>query len=255
MYIRSQDVPLEPTAISLPELQLLFGKRGPLILEVGANSGQTTEAFLRGMPNSRIFCFEPEPRAIRKFKSRISSPNVALFECAVGNQNGVVTFHQSSGEGNEKDWDESGSIRKPKLHSVTWPMIKFESEIQVPIVRLDDWALDKNLGVVDLIWADVQGAESDLIRGGTRTIGNTRFLYTEYGPIEWYQGQASLDEICETLFGIGLVLYRKWENDALFVNKNINDLKEIKMRRNAFCLCGSGLRYKHCHGSSTAIGP
>src|SRR5262249_44221673 len=132
MYVRSQDVPLDPGTISLSELHFLVGERDPLILDIGANIGQTTEAFLREMPNSRIFCFEPEPRAIRKFKSRISSPNVALFECAVGNENGVVTFHQSSGEGNEKDWDQSGSIRKPKLHSVTWPMIKFESEIQVP---------------------------------------------------------------------------------------------------------------------------
>jgi len=256
MYVRSQDVPLEQHLISLSELQVLIGKDDPLVLEVGANIGQTTEAFLLAMPNPRIFCFEPEPRAIRKFKNRISSPNVSLFECAVGNQNGHVTFHQSSGElENEKDWDQSGSIRKPKLHSKTWPSVKFESEIQVPIVRLDDWALDKNLGVVDLIWADVQGAESDLILGGETVIGNTRFLYTEYGSIEWYEGQASLDHICESLFNIGLVLYRKGVMDALFVNKNINDLKEIPMRRNALCLCGSGLRYKHCHGAMSAIGP
>jgi 2-O-methyltransferase len=255
MYVRSQDVPLERRTISPSELQLLIGKSDPLILEVGANIGQATEAFLLEMPNSRIFCFEPEPRAIRKFKNRISHPNVSLFECAVGNQNGLVTFHQSSGDGNETNWDQSGSILKPKLHSKTWPSIKFESEIQVPIVRLDDWALDKNLGIVDLIWADVQGAESDLILGGGTVIGNTRFLYTEYGAIEWYEGQPSLDEICESLFSIGLVLYRKWEMEALFVNKNINDLREIKLRRNALCLCGSRLRYKHCHGAMSAIGP
>jgi FkbM family methyltransferase len=52
----------------------------------------------------RIFCFEPEPRALKKFKEKISSPNVTLFECAVGDQNGVVTFNQSDGEGAAKDW-------------------------------------------------------------------------------------------------------------------------------------------------------
>src|SRR6185369_8543320 len=144
--------------------------------------------------------FEPDPRAISKFKNRISNPNVTLFECAVGNENGIVNFNQSSGEGEAQDWNQSGSIRKPKLHLEIWPWVKFESQIQVPIVRLDDWASDKNLGAVDLIWADVQGAESDLILGGKAVIRNTRFLYTEYGAIEWYQGQLSLDEICETLF-------------------------------------------------------
>jgi FkbM family methyltransferase len=118
-------------------------------------SARPPKNFLREMPKSRIFCFEPEPRAIRKFKKRISSANVTLFECAVGDQNGVVTFNQSDGEGASKDWDQSGSIRKPKLHLETWPMVKFEKQIEVPIVRLDDWALDKNFGTIDLIWADV----------------------------------------------------------------------------------------------------
>ena len=109
MYIRSQDVPVEPGTISVSELRLLIGKHDPLILEVGANIGQTTNDLLE-MPNED-FCFEPEPRAIRKLKNRISNANVTLFECAVGNQNGVVSFYQSSGEGEEKDWDQSGSIR------------------------------------------------------------------------------------------------------------------------------------------------
>ena len=246
MYMRSREVPLEAGTIKVSELRTLIGKHDPLILEVGANVGQTTEEFLLEMPNSKIFCFEPDPRAISKFKNRISNPNVTLFECAVGNENGIVNFNQSSGEGEAKDWNQSGSIRKPKLHLEIWPWVKFESQIQVPIVRLDDWASDKNLGAVDLIWADVQGSESDLILGGKTVIRNTRFLYTEYGAIEWYQGQMSLDEICEALFNIGLVLYRKWAMDALFVN--MANLKDTKIRRNAPCLCGSGLRFKHCHG-------
>jgi FkbM family methyltransferase len=251
LYLRSNDIPLEGGTIKVSELKNLVGKSDPTILEIGANIGQTTEEFLLEMPNANIFCFEPDPRAIRKFRSRISNPNVTLFECAVGDQNGFVSFNQSSGEGEWKDWDQSGSIRKPKLHLETWPRVKFESQIQVPIVRLDDWALDKNILTVDLMWADVQGAESDLISGGSSVIRNTRFLFTEYGALEWYEGQMSLDGICEALFDLGLVLYRKFVLDALFVNKNLIDLKGISFRikRNTLCPCRSGLRYKHCHGS------
>lgn len=247
MHKRSEDVRLELGTIAIPELKLLVGKLDPLILEIGANVGQTTEAFLQEMPDARIFCFEPDPRAISGFKDRIKSPNVTLLEYAVGNDNGVVTFHQSDGEGRAKDWNQSGSIRSPKLHLETWPWVKFETKIEVPIVRLDDWADDNQIEAVDLIWADVQGAESDLILGGERIIRNTRFLYTEYGAKEWYEGQASLDEICDVLFKMGLVLYRKWEMDALFVNKRRRP--GFRIDKNAPCLCGSGLRYKHCHGS------
>jgi len=47
------------------------------------------------------------------------------------------------------------------------------------------------------------------------------------------------------------VLYRKFPLDALFVNKNLIDLKQIKfpITRNTACPCGSGQRYKHCHSS------
>jgi len=40
--------------------------------------------------------------------------------------------------------------------------------------------------------------------------------------------------------------------DALFVNRTLVDLKTITfpIARNTSCPCGSGLRYKHCHGSA-----
>ena len=251
MYLRSQHIPLERSPLSVPQLKPLIGKDDPTIIEVGANVGQTTEEFLREMPNSRVYCFEPEPRAIKKFRERITSPNVTLFECAVGDQNGVVAFNQSDGEGAAKDWDQSGSIRKPKRHLETWPTVKFEKQIEVPIVRLDDWALDKNFGHIDLIWADTQGAESDLVAGGASLIRNSRWLFIEYGVIEYYEGQVSLDDLCGALFDLGLVLYRKFPLDALFVNKTLVDLRRISfpITRNTSCPCGSGLRYKHCHGS------
>src|SRR5262249_27963232 len=129
MYVRSQDVPLEPGAIKISELNILIGRRDPLILEVGANNGHTTEQFLQEMPNSKIFCFEPDPRAIRKFRKRISNPNVTLFECAVGNQNGIINFNQSSGGEEAGGWDQSGSIHQPKRHLETWPWVKFETQI------------------------------------------------------------------------------------------------------------------------------
>ena len=249
MHFQSQAVSLERGGVKISELKALIAKDDPVIVEIGANDGETTEAFLREMPRACIYCFEPDPRAVRKFKAKPASTRVKLFECAVGNENGFVTFHQSSSEGEVQDWDRSGSIRKPKRHSETWPWVKFEKQITVPIVRLDDWAARENIGAIDLVWADVQGAESDVIFGGMSTLRNTRFFYTEYGEIEWYEGQISLDQLCDNLAKLGLFLFRRFSIDALFINSGTNDLASVKLRRNAPCLCGSGLRYKHCHGA------
>lgn len=40
------------------------GKDDPIIVEVGANCGQTTLDMLEAMPRATIYAFEPDPRVI-----------------------------------------------------------------------------------------------------------------------------------------------------------------------------------------------
>jgi FkbM family methyltransferase len=102
------------------EIRDLLGKDAPVILDIGANCGQTTAELLKVLPRATIFAFEPDPRAIAKFRHNISSPRVHLQECAVGATNGSISFHQSSGAEHIAEyaagWDQSGSIRKPRTH-------------------------------------------------------------------------------------------------------------------------------------------
>jgi len=238
--------------IPVKEIKYLIGKRNPVIIEVGANTGQTTYEFLQEMPEATIYCFEPDPRAIAEFKKNINSPNVHLIESAVGNENGTIVFHQSSGVDEYADWNQSGSIRKPKEHSKIWPKVTFEASLEVPIIRLDDWAKSIGIPLIDFIWADTQGAESDLILGGLETIQKVRFFYTEYGFQELYDGQISLEGIDNLLQGFSIS--RIFPMDALFENINLkehfpNSSQEIpRVARNENCLCGSGVKYKNCHG-------
>lgn len=245
----------ESGAITVREIKYLVGKPNPVILEIGANIGQTTLEFLKEIPEAIIYCFEPDPRAITAFKKNVHHPNVHLIECAVGNENGTIVFHQSSGIEEYADWNQSGSIRKPKDHMKIWPKVTFDQSIEVPIIRLDDWAKSSEIPLIDFIWADTQGAESDMILGGLETLKRVRYLYTEYGIQEFYDGQASLEEIDALLTGFSI--FRIFDWDALFENIALKELiqnshQEIpKQSRNELCLCGSGKKYKQCHGALT----
>lgn len=190
----------------------------PLILEIGANCGQTTIELIDKFPNAIIHCFEPDPRAIKKFKNNINHPNVFLHEIAIGNQDGIIEFNQSAG-GEEIDpegWDHSGSIRKPKAHLEMFPWVRFEKKINVKVMRLDDWALDNGIDIVDFIWADVQGAEGDMILGGLELLKKTKFIYTEYYDNECYAGQLKLNEIYQLLNQFLILV--KYGNDVLLEN-------------------------------------
>jgi len=214
--------PITPGALTANEIRQLVGKDDPIIVEVGANCGQTTVELLKAMPGATIFAFEPEPRAIAKFRAAIASPNVHLYECAIGAVNGTISFHQSSGGEHlpdySKGWDQSGSIRRPNSHLKVWPWVKFEKQITVPIMSLDSWSKQHQISKADFIWADVHGAESDLVEGAARFLRSTRYFYTEYSNDEWYEGQVTLADLLEKLPDFDLV--RRYKMDALFKNKD-----------------------------------
>jgi FkbM family methyltransferase len=145
-----------------------------------------------------------------------------LHELAIGAVDGKVSFNQSSGLENldPEGWDHSGSIKAPVNHLEMFPWVKFEKTIEVKINKLDTWADVYDINDVDLIWADVQGAEEDLILGAEKILRRTRFIYTEYYDNECYQNQITLAQMNDML-GHFLIL-RKYENDALFQNYYLN---------------------------------
>lgn len=205
----------------------------PVILDIGANDGETTADFLRQFPGARIAAFEPDPRAIRKFKARINDSRVRLYETAIGAVDGRAEFHVSSGvppwaTTNPKieerhypeGWDQSGSLRAPKNHGQFWPWVKFENTITISVMRLDSWVVGYFEGPslpIDLIWADVQGAEGDLIAGGQWTLKRTKFFWTEYSDSEWYEGQPPLRELAAMLPDFEII--RTFPKDVLFWNR------------------------------------
>jgi hypothetical protein len=86
-------------------------------------------------------------------------------------------------------------------------------------MTLDAWSEQHRISQADFIWADVQGAESDLVEGAALFLTSSRYFYTEYSNDEWYEGQITLAELLEKLPGFDLV--RRYPMDALFENKGI----------------------------------
>jgi FkbM family methyltransferase len=211
--------------ISKDQIRKLVGKDDPLILEIGCNDGLNTQWFLEIFRNPKIYCFEPDPRAITRFKSNIGShPCVTLAEIALSDREGEITFFQSGGQPSEENsakmpegWDLSGSIRPPKEHLESHPWCKFESKIQVRTSTLDSWCDANAIETVDFVWMDVQGAEMDVLRGSSATLRKTRFIYMEYAEKELYAGQALLPDLIRFLKNFRVI--SRYPSDVLLQNK------------------------------------
>ncbi|MCP1838206.1 FkbM family methyltransferase [Bradyrhizobium sp. USDA 4524] len=200
----------------------LLQKPNPVILDIGCNDGTDTQHFLTLCPQAQLYCFEPDPRAIARFKKKLgpSLAKVKLLEIAISDRNGTIDFHPSNADGDAKEWDLSGSIRRPKNHLTEYDWVRFDRPFSVETRRLDDWCSDAKVNAVDFIWMDVQGAEADVIAGGMQTLSNTRFIYTEYSDRELYEGQLSMQAILDLLpsFEVAAHYPRAVEGDILLRN-------------------------------------
>jgi len=117
---------------------------------------------------------------------------------AVSDRVGPRPFTLST-QGWGQEWTYSSSLKPPKNHIQKYPAVSFGKTIEVPSTTLDNYCAARGLGVVDLIWSEIQGAEGEMVRGAQRTLARTRYLYMEFSDEELYEGQISLAELLKLL--------------------------------------------------------
>jgi 2-O-methyltransferase len=204
-----------------PWVEKTFKGAAPkLFVELGAHRGEDTE-WLSSIPGVMLHTAEPDPRNIATIEASpvYRRPNVTLHRKAIAAHDGTCQFITSRSHRNPFFQTASGSIRAPKTHFQRFPYVAFGDWIEVECITLD--TLAHGWAMVDFLWADVQGAERDLIEGGQSTLARTRYFFTEYCPDgeEWYKGQATYSELIAMLRGWDVV--HKWQHDVLLANEEL----------------------------------
>jgi FkbM family methyltransferase len=203
------------------------------MLEFGACDGYHTNEFLKmlhmvGRP-FMLHSFEPEPAnyarcvsAARRHSDLISG-RLQLWPLAIGAEIGEVPFYVSGGQKIVDDrivdnYYGSSSLRAPKEVTRSWPAMTFKTST-AKVTTLDAFAAEHLVDqTIDFIWADIQGAQGDLVRGGSTALKRTRFLYTEYDNSEMYEGEVvGLDGFCALL--PDFVVVEDYGGDVLLHNK------------------------------------
>lgn len=169
----------------------------PQILEIGANDGTDTLRFLKEL-NATVVCFEPDSRPLARLRERVAAfaDRVTIYPYALGAINGTADWYASHGERDAiRDWDYSGSLRKPTAHLTEHPHVTFSTPIPIECRRLDDLGLPS----FDFAWIDVQGAQRDVIAGGRVALDAIPWIYIEQHVIPLYDGETTREELCALL--------------------------------------------------------
>ncbi len=185
----------------------------PCIVELGACDGSDTVKMndillATGKPFSHT-AVEPCANNFAGLVRRMRGRTLDVVNAAVGSVDGFVPFWYST----NKEYYGSSSIRPPKEAVKVWPTMTFEKRMT------NSLTLDKICACfekIDFIWADIQGAEVDLIEGGAGALAKTRYLYTEYCDSQLYDGEIGLAEILRRL--PGWVIKEQYPGDVLLKN-------------------------------------
>ena len=195
------------------------------IVEIGAYRMDDT-AWMRGLwPTARLICFEPDPRNVEHiYRHELSAALTAeLYPYAVGAKAGVADFWVSTSldARQDCDWSQSSSLLRPTKFGTPEnlrqsPCIYRPEPVKVKVVTLDEYLPLLQVGAVDLLWMDAQGAECLVLQGAVKTLARTRWIWTEHNTSGYYENASTLDKILALLPGWAIVKIEN--NDALLSN-------------------------------------
>ncbi len=195
------------------------------IVECGAHYGEDTIRFLHTLPKCRITAFECDPRNYKIIHKHLKDElRCTLYPCALGKENKTTIFYQAFKEEPLQDkyqWigqedhlrynlgnSGSSSLKKSKRKDLAG-----SKEIFVCLKTLDSF----NLGTIDLLWIDVQGAEKDVLLGAKKTLNNVRYIWLECDEMT-YEDAMTENETKQFLKELGFKFLKKDKKDLLFIN-------------------------------------
>jgi FkbM family methyltransferase len=186
--------------------RICWNLHNPCVVELGARTSED-EHWIRASFESDVHyvMVEPDLRNCQLILDKGVHRTRRLLIGAVSQCEGSVTFYGSETDGGATRG--SGSIHAPTGHIEVFPDITFPEYLRtvVPSFSLDGIFDKEWLSKIDLLWVDIQGAERDMILGGSKALSHTRYLFMETEDRELYAGMALKSELLQMLNGWELI--------------------------------------------------
>lgn len=169
------------------------GWRPRQIVDVGAFQGTWTTECMRVFPDADYFLIDPLPAnraALAVLASR--HPNVAAWFGAAGAAKGELTIHSHA--------DQSSPLVAVK------PEWRATESVTVPMRTLDSFVASGEIAPPQLVKADVQGYELEVLRGASETLASADAVLLEVSFKELYEGQPLAHEVIAFLGDRGFAI-------------------------------------------------
>ena len=148
-----------------------FAQAPLTFLDIGARGGANEEWKIFG-DQARTYCFEPDEEECRRLMAD-APKEVHYIPYALGGTEGRATLYETS-------LPASTGLYKTRMDYFGRLLNRDNgvtvAERTVHVRTLDEIALEQRITNIDFIKADAEGAEFDILSGGSRTLANTNVL-------------------------------------------------------------------------------
>lgn len=190
----------------LAQKKLLYGTPTPVIFDVGANIGQTLEAYMDIFPDGEIHCFEPFPDSFCALQQAAARhPHAHVYPLAISDSIGDRTFYV-----NTTYHATNSLLPRPTSGMRYYPEgARLDEMINVRSDTLDAFVQRSRIARIDILKMDIQGGELSALRGASQLLDNQtiRLIMTEIMFVPHYEGGALFHEINDLLLGKGYSLF------------------------------------------------
>ena len=170
--------------------QQLINSNSPIILDIGAHVGESVEFFKNIFKDCTIYSFEPSPKSFQKL-SNLKYEKFYPFNKAVTSEIGTLPFF-------EYDRSHLNSLNKINVKSkdsIHYAHNAEEKIIKIETITLDDFVDEHRIEYIDLLKIDVQGSETDVLRGGVACLQRTKLITLEVSLFDFYEKKSSFFEV------------------------------------------------------------
>jgi FkbM family methyltransferase len=187
---------------------ILCDTPSPLVLDVGANSGQTISQLLAVLKQPIIHAFEPGRLAFLALQDvHGGRQNVTLNQLALGMQRGAMRLNENS----------ESKLSSLLSLAVEWGSI--QDSYDVDVLTPDEYCAANSIRAIDLLKIDTQGFDMEVLKGGHSMVssGRVRLILIELHFYAIYNGSPRPDQIYGLLADVGFELisfYKMWFRDG-----------------------------------------
>jgi FkbM family methyltransferase len=168
------------------------------VVDIGANKGQFALLASWLYPDATIYSFEPLAEPAARFRE-LFGDRARLYETAIGSAENETTIYVSKRA-------DSSSLLPIGKQSEIFPGTELQEQRLVSVAPLTKYLAVENIIPPALLKIDVQGYESEVLRGCGTLLCAFDAVYVECSYMELYRGQALVGDVISHLTARGFRL-------------------------------------------------